>query len=95
MISVLQLGLGVVLMAAALLGAGILVGKRLHQMQPPPPDPAEPAPPQYWVGISVYEGGDHDAAADAYESLKQQEHQLPGDREWMSGTNHVRKFKVV
>lgn len=53
------------------------------------------AAPQYWVGISVYEGGDPDAAAAAFEQLQQQEHQLPGDREWMSGDRHVRKFKVV
>jgi hypothetical protein len=52
-------------------------------------------PPQYWVGISVYEGGNPDAAAAAFSQLQASQHDLPGDREWMSGDRHVRRFKVV
>lgn len=88
--SELTFALGALLIVVAVFVAGILVGKRVSA-----PDPADKAAPQYWVGISVYEGGDQDAAAKAYAQLQQQEHQLPGDREWMSGDRHVRKFKVV
>lgn len=58
-------------------------------------DEAAKQPPKYWVGVTVYEGESETAAAAAYAELQNQQHTLPGDREWMNGATHVRTFKVV
>lgn len=80
--------LGALLMAASLVGAGILIGRRWPA--------SKSTAPKYWVGISVYEGEDPAAAADAYREMQSQYHTLPGQREWMLGEKYVRiPFKVV
>lgn len=51
--------------------------------------------PEYWVGITRYEGRDAGAAESAYLALRDESERIPGSVELMHGAQRVRFFKVV
>jgi hypothetical protein len=84
---------------ALVVGLGVWFTKRdrakwralLADAQRPKPEPL----PEYWVGITRYEGQDQAAAEAAYLVLRDEADRIPGSVELMHGAQRVRFFKVV